>query len=183
VLQNAAQALFSADERSVGSDLTAGGTTLLGVAIPYTRLAGLVVGVLVVLALQQLLQRTYFGMAVRATAEDWEAASLAGIDVRRTYLVTFALGAALAGIAGTLVAVQYSISPSVGLAWTLKVLVVIVLGGLGSVGGAFAAGLVLGVAEALSVFLIGPAYREVVGLALFLIVLLLRPQGLFGGAR
>jgi branched-chain amino acid transport system permease protein len=183
LIQNAAQALWSADERSVSSRLVGGGTTLAGVVIPHTRLAALVVGLLVVLALDQLLQRTYFGKAVRATAEDWEAASLAGIDVQRTYLVTFALGAALAGVAGTLVSLQYSIAPAVGLAWTLKALVVVVLAGLGSVFGAFAAGLILGVAEAFSVFVIGPAYREVIGLVLFLLVLLLRPQGLFGKAR
>jgi branched-chain amino acid transport system permease protein len=171
LIQNAAQALWSADERSVSSRLVGGGTTLAGVVIPHTRLAALVVGLLVVLALDQLLQRTYFGKAVRATAEDWEAASLAGI------------GAALAGVAGTLVSLQYSIAPAVGLAWTLKALVVVVLAGLGSVFGAFAAGLILGVAEAFSVFVIGPAYREVIGLVLFLLVLLLRPQGLFGKAR
>ena len=102
-----------------------------GVAFPYTRLAGLVLALLTIVALHQLLQRTYFGKAVRATAEDWEAASLAGIDVRRTYLVTFALGAALAGIAGTLVSIRYSIAPAIGLAWTLKALVVVVLAGLG----------------------------------------------------
>jgi branched-chain amino acid transport system permease protein len=183
LIQNAAQALWSADERSVSSRLVVGGLSVGGVAVPYPRLAGLLVGLLVILALHQLLHRTYFGKAVRATAEDWEAAELAGIDVGRTYRLTFALGAALAGVAGTLVSLQYSIAPAVGLAWTLKALVVVVLAGLGSVFGAFAAGLLLGVAEAFSVFAIGPAYREVIGLGLFLLVLLLRPQGLFGRAR
>jgi branched-chain amino acid transport system permease protein len=183
VLQNAAQALWSADERSVSSTLVGGGTVILGVAIPYTRLAALAVSLLVVLALHQLLKRTYFGKAVRATAEDWEAAAVAGINVQRTYLLTFGIGAALAGVAGTLVSVQYSIAPSIGLAWTLKALVVVVLAGLGSIFGAFLAGLALGVAEQLSVFVIGASYREVVGLVLFLLVLVLRPQGLFGRSR
>jgi branched-chain amino acid transport system permease protein len=180
VIQNAAQALWSADERSVSSSLVAGGTVVMGVALPYTRLAGLILALLTILALHQLLQRTYFGKAVRATAEDWEAASVAGIDVQRTYLITFALGAALAGVAGALVSIQYSVAPSIGLAWTLKALVVVVLAGLGSIFGAFAAGLLLGVAEQVSVFILGAAYREVVGLVLFLLVLVLRPQGLFG---
>jgi branched-chain amino acid transport system permease protein len=78
---------------------------------------------------------------------------------------------------------QYSIAPSIGVAWTLKALVVVVLAGLGSIFGAFLGGLVLGVAEQLSVFVIGTAYREAVGLVLFLLVLLLRPQGLFGRPR
>ena len=88
--------------------------------------------------------------------------------------------AALAGTAGTLVSVQYSIAPAIGLAWTLKALVVVVLAGMGSIFGALAAGLLLGVAESASTLFIEPAYREVVGLVLFLLVLLLRPQGLFG---
>lgn len=183
VIQNAAQTLWSADERSVTSAYTAGGITLFGIAFPYTRLAAFAMGLVVILALQQLLQRTYFGKAVRATAEDWEAAAVAGIDVQRTYLVTFALGAALAGVAGSLVSLQYSIAPAIGLAWTLKALVVVVLAGMGSIFGAFAAGLLLGVAEQLSVFVVGSAYREAVGLILFLLVLLLRPQGLFGKVR
>jgi branched-chain amino acid transport system permease protein len=183
VIQNAAQTLWTADERSVSSSLVAGGTVVMGVALPYTRLAGLVLALLTIVALQQLLQRTYFGKAVRATAEDWEAASVAGIDVQRTYMITFALGAALAGVAGTLVSIQYSIAPSIGIAWTLKALVVVVLAGLGSIFGAFAAGLLLGVAEQIAVFFVGASYREVVGLVLFLLVLVLRPQGLFGRAR
>jgi branched-chain amino acid transport system permease protein len=183
VIQNAAQALWTADERSVSSSLVAGGTVVMGVALPYARLAGLLLALLTIVALHQLLQRTYFGKAVRATAEDWESAAVAGIDVQRTYLITFALGAALAGVAGTLVSIQYSIAPAVGIAWTLKALVVVVLAGLGSIFGAFAAGLLLGVAEQISVFILGAAYREVVGLVLFLLVLILRPQGLFGRSR
>lgn len=186
VIQNAAQALWSADERSVSSSLVAGGTVVMGIALPYTRLAGLVLALLTILALHQLLQRTYFGKAVRATAEDWEAASVAGIDVQRMYLITFALGAALAGVAGTLVSIQFSIAPSIGIVWTLKALVVVVLAGLGSIFGAFAAGLLLGVAEQFIVILLGSSYapyREIVGLVLFLLVLVLRPQGLFGRAH
>ena len=102
------------------------------------------------------------------------------------YLITFALGAALAGVAGTLVSIQFSIAPSIGMVWTLKALVVVVLAGLGSIFGAFAAGLLLGVAEQFIVILLGSSYapyREIVGLVLFLLVLVLRPQGLFGRAH
>ena len=180
VLQNLAQVLWSADERSV--DITYGGVGahIFGIVLPYSRLGAFVLGFLFILALDQLLRRTYFGKAIRATAEDWQAASLAGIDIQRTYLLTFAIGAGLAGVAGTLVSVAYSLSPTIGEAWMLKALVVVVLAGMGSIVGSFAAGLLLGIAEALSIFVIGPSYREVVGLVLFLIVLMVRPQGLFG---
>ena len=179
VLQNLALYAFSADERSVRAAYAGGAITLAGVVFPYTRLATFVVGTLVVLVLYVLLQRTYFGMAIRATAIDWQAAALAGVDVRRTYLLTFAIGSALAGIAGSLVLVTFSISPAIGLAWTLKALVVVVLAGMGSVSGAFLAGLLLGVVENLSTLWIGPEYQQVVGLVLFVVVLLLRPNGLF----
>ena len=180
ILQNLAIQLWTADERAITTPYAGWGTSVLGVALPFTRLAGLLVALIAILALQLFLQRTYPGKAIRATALDWEAATLAGVDIRRVYLITFALGAALAGVAGTLVSIGYSIAPSIGVSWTLKALVVVVLAGLGSIFGAFAAGLLLGMAEALSVFVVGATYREVVGLVLFLLVLLLRPQGLFG---
>jgi branched-chain amino acid transport system permease protein len=135
-----------------------------------------------ILALWYFLQRTRWGRAVRATAEDWEAATQAGINIRYTYLFTFGLGAAAAGVAGALVGLTFGFTPAIGLTWTLKALIIVVLAGTGSILGAFPAGLLLGLAEAISGMTIGAEYREVVGLVLFLGVLLLRPQGLFGKA-
>jgi len=180
VLQNLVQIAFTADERSVNTSYAGGSFGLFGLVFPFTRLASLGLGCLAIVALDQVLQRTYLGKAIRATSEDWRAAALAGINIRRTYLITFGIGAALAGVAGSLVSTGSSIAPTLGAAWTLKALVVIVLAGMGSIFGAFAAGLLLGAAEAVSTFVFGSTYREVVGLALFLIVLLVRPQGLFG---
>jgi branched-chain amino acid transport system permease protein len=174
--------LWTADDRSI---TTAYGGAVLSVgpiAIPLIRLASLAVALALIGALHLLLARWRWGKAIRATAEDWQAALLTGIDVRRAYLLAFALGTALAGAAGTLVSVGYSISPSIGLEWTLKALIVVVLAGLGSMLGTFAAGLFVGVAEALSAATFGGPYREVVGLVIFLVVLVLRPQGLFGRA-
>src|SRR5438067_1851328 len=136
-------------------------------------------GLSLVVGVHLLLARTRWGRAIRATAEDWEAALLTGIDVRRAYLLAFAIGTALAGAAGTLVGVGYSVSPSIGLEWTLKALVVVVLAGLGSMPGTFVGGLVLGLAEAVAAWGFGGPYREMVGLVLFFVVLVARPQGLF----
>jgi branched-chain amino acid transport system permease protein len=183
ILQQMAILLWTADERTIQTRYAGQSIMLSGIVFPYTRLANLGIGLVVILALRVFLRQTYFGKAIRATAADWEAASLAGIDIQRVYLVTFALATALAGIAGTLVAVNYGIGPSIGLSWMLKALVVVVLAGTGSVTGAFPAGLLLGLAEAASTLIIDPAYREVVGLVIFLLVLLLRPQGLFGRAE
>jgi len=172
--------LWTADERSIitpygGSVLRVG-----GLSIPLMRLLILVLALALIAVLHLLLTRWRWGKAIRATAEDWEAALLSGIDVRRAYLLAFALGTALAGAAGTLVAIGYSVSPSIGLEWTLKALIVVVLAGLGSMLGTFVGGLVLGAAEALSAYAFGGPYREVVGLAIFVVVLVARPRGLFG---
>lgn len=180
ILQNLAQFAFTADERSVNTSYAGGSASLFGLVFPFTRLLTLAIGCLAIVLLDQLLRRTYLGKAIRATSEDWRAAALAGVNIRRTYLITFGIGCALAGLAGSLVSTGSSIAPTLGAAWTLKALVVIVLAGMGSIFGAFAAGILLGAAEAVSTFVFGSTYREVVGLALFLIVLLVRPQGLFG---
>jgi len=183
VLQNLAIRAWSADERGINAAYAGAVTRLLAVNLPITRVLSLAVALLVILGLHLFLTRTYLGKGIRATAEDWQAATLVGIDIRRTYLVAFALGTALAGVAGTLVTVGYAVSPGIGLEWTLRALVVVVLAGLGSVFGTFLGGVLLGVAEAASVLFIGGAYREVVGLVLFVLVLLVRPQGLFGRSR
>ena len=172
--------LWTADERSVPTPYGGAVFTVAGLSIPAVRLLSLVLAFALILGLELLLTRWRWGRAVRATAEDWQAALLTGIDVRRAYLLAFALGTALAGAAGTLVTVAYSVSPSIGLEWTLKALIVVVLAGLGSVLGTFVGGLVLGVAEAASAAAFGGPYREVIGLVIFVVVLLLRPRGLFG---
>ena len=172
--------LFTADERSITTAYRGRALALGGVVVPLGRLLSLLVALLLIALLHAFLRRARWGQAIRATAEDWEAASLLGIDVRRAYGLAFAIGTALAGAAGTLVSLGYSISPSIGLEWTLKALIVIVLAGLGSAFGTFVGGVVLGCAEALSAVVFGGAYREVVGLLLFFCVLVARPQGLFG---
>ena len=180
ILQNVAQQLWSADDRSIETAYSGAGLNIMGIALPYIRLADLGMALLAVLGLHLFLTRTYLGKAIRATAEDWESAILVGVSIRRVFLITLGLSAALAAIAGTLVAVDYGLSPSIGLQWTLKALVVVVLAGTGSIFGVFPAGLILGVGEALSGVLAGAAYREVFGLLIFLVILVIRPQGLFG---
>jgi branched-chain amino acid transport system permease protein len=180
VLQNVAVRLWTANERGVTTSYSGMALTFLGVRFPIVRLGALAIALLTFIALHLFLQRTYTGKAIRATVEDWEAASLMGIDIQRVYLFSFALGSALGGMAGTLVSVGYSISPGMGLHWTLKALIVVVLGGLGSIVGTFAGGVMLGLAESVIALLIGGIYRDSVGLLLFILVLIFRPQGLFG---
>jgi branched-chain amino acid transport system permease protein len=180
ILQNLALRLWTADTRSITTFYSGSVFTLLGVRFPIVRVASLVIALVTLLALDMFLRRTYTGKALRATVENWEAATLMGIDIQRVYLLSFVLGAALAGVAGCLVSVGYSIEPVMGMSWTLKGLIVMVLGGLGSITGTFVGGLVLGVTESATGYFLSLTYREVVGLVLFVLVLLLRPQGLFG---
>ncbi len=172
--------LWTADERGITTGYGGASIEVLGLTIPLMRLASLVVAFTLIGGLHVALRRWRWGRAIRAVGEDWRAALLSGIDVRRAYLLAFALGTALAGAAGTLVAFGYSVSPTIGLEWTLKALIVVVLAGLGSMLGTFVGGLFLGVAEALSAVAFGGAYREIVGLVVFFVVLVARPQGLFG---
>jgi branched-chain amino acid transport system permease protein len=179
VLQTVAILAWTADERAITTPYAGAVAFFGGTVVPLARLGALVVTFLVLACLHVFLHRTLPGRAIRATAEDVEAASLAGIPVPAVFLGAFALGSALAGIAGALVSTTEAISPAIGLDWTLKALIVIVLGGLGNIFGTLVAGLLLGVAESLSGFLLGNAYREVIGLVLFLAVLSVRPEGLF----
>jgi branched-chain amino acid transport system permease protein len=180
ILQNVAFRLWTADDRGITTAYSSEAITILGIRFPVVRLAGLVISLICLFALHQFLRKTYTGKAIRATVEDWESAALMGIDVHKVYLLSFLLGAALAGVAGALVAVSYSIDPTMGMHWTLKALIVMVLGGLGSFVGTFVGGIVLGVTESTTAMFISSNYRQVVGLLLFLLVLIFRPQGLFG---
>ncbi len=179
IVQMIAILAWTADERAITTPYAGAVFPIGGVVVPLARLGALGVAFLTLGGLHLFLHRTLPGKAIRATAEDVEAASLAGIPVPTVFLTSFGLGSGLAGIAGTLVSMTGAISPAIGLSWTLKALIVVVLGGMGNIIGTFVAGLFLGVAEAASGFFLGNAYREVMGLVLFLLVLSLRPQGLF----
>jgi branched-chain amino acid transport system permease protein len=180
ILQNLATIFWTADDRGITTAYSSQVLTFMNIRFPVVRLASFGIALVCLVGLQLFLRKTYTGKAIRATVEDWEAASLMGINIHRVYLLSFVLGATLAGIAGALVSVTFSIDPSMGMHWTLKALIVMVLGGLGSFTGTFVGGVLLGATESATSFLISGNYREVVGLLLFLLVLIFRPQGLLG---
>jgi branched-chain amino acid transport system permease protein len=183
ILQNLALRFWTADTRSITTFYSGAVFSFAGVRFPLVRVASMVIALVLIVALQLFLRRTFSGKALRATVENWEAATLMGIDIQRVYLLSFVIGAALAGIAGALVSVGYSIDPGMGMSWTLKSLVVMVLGGLGSLTGTFVGGILLGLTESATGFFLSLTYREVVGLVIFILVLVFRPQGLFGTAE
>jgi branched-chain amino acid transport system permease protein len=155
---------------------------LLGETIAANRLAALAVAVLLGLALYILLTRTRAGTAVRAVAVDPVAAQLVAVNVPRASALTFALGGALTAAAGVLVSTFLTFNASSGVIFTMKALIVVVMGGVGNMLGCLVAGLALGVSEALVASYVDPGLTLAVNFALFLAVLLVKPAGLFGRA-
>jgi branched-chain amino acid transport system permease protein len=180
VLINLNLALFSADIRSLNLPYAQLGLDIAGIGIPYGRLCVFAAAVVLTLCLHLFLNHTRIGGAIKATSFDREAASLAGVDIARIYALIFAIGAMMAGIAGSLITVVYSFSPVTGDTYTMKSFVVVILGGLGSVPGAIFGGILLGVVENLASLLLDAGYRDAVGFGLLILVLLVRPQGLIG---
>ncbi len=172
--------LFSADYR--GIVLPYGGAALkIGDLIfPAARSAIFVVALLLVGSLSLFLSRTKLGIAIQATALNREAAQLVGINTPHTYAITYGLGAAIAGAAGALAATVYSLYPFMGDPFISRAFAITVLGGMGNVGGTLFAGLLLGLAESVGVYIVGPGYQEAMASGMVILILLLRPTGLFG---
>lgn len=179
VLDNAMTLVWKADVRTIIASYRGEALSLFGTRVPYTGLAGLGIAVLAAVALYFILSRTYFGKHVRAATQDAEAASLCGVNVQKTYLISCGIATALAGIAGVVIVSSYSVTPTGGLSWLLIGIVVMVLAGEGNINAILPAGIVLGLVESASVFVVPIQYRQAIALLIFIIVLMFRPQGLF----
>ncbi|MCZ6665762.1 MAG: branched-chain amino acid ABC transporter permease [Gammaproteobacteria bacterium] len=180
VMINVNLALFTADVRSITPSYANLAFQMGTIRVPYTRLGVFVLALALTGALYVFLKRTKVGRAIQATSQDPRAAQIVGIDTERIYAITFGVGACMAGLAGSLVAVIYTFSPVVGDSFTMKSFVIVVLGGLGSIPGAIFAGVFLGVAENLVSGLWDPGYTDAVSFALLVLVLVLRRKGFLG---
>ena len=183
VLSNTAMLLFTSDYRYLTTTYSSGSYKVLGLSVSQPLAVSFLITAALTAALTWFLLRTETGQAIRATAQDREAAQLMGIDVRRTSMIAFGIGSALAGAAGALISPTYYIYPQVGAAFTLKAFVVVVLGGMGSVVGATLGGILIGTSESLAAAYLGSGVKELIVYVLFLIVLLVRPAGLLGKTR
>jgi branched-chain amino acid transport system permease protein len=134
----------------------------------------------IVVVLHLFLQNTMIGKAIRAVTQDRTAAATVGIDVRQIYRLTFGLGTAITGVASVFLTPIYTLSPTIGGNFVLAAFAVVVLGGMGSIWGAYFAGLIIGIIEAAAGFYIAPALKSAVWFLIFIIVLVLRPNGLLG---
>jgi branched-chain amino acid transport system permease protein len=176
-----AQLVFGADYRQINLPIANRITGFGPFHFSVGYILSFAVSVALVIALTQFLGRTEMGRAIRAVAQNRTVAPLMGIRVERVSAITFGLGIACAGIAGALLLPIFWTNPTVGAPYTLKSFVIVVLGGMGSVQGAALGGLLLGVAEQFTAYTWADRYAEVVNFVIFLLVLLFRPQGLFGG--
>lgn len=183
ILSNSMMLAFTSDYRILTTTYSSSSLRLAGISISEPLLLSFLVTAVITLLLYSFLLRTNMGQAIRATAQDSEAAQLMGIDVRRMGLVAMGMGAALAGTAGALVAPTYYIYPQVGGAFTLKAFVIVVLGGMGSVVGATLGGIVIGAVESLAAVYVSSGLKELFVYLLFLVVLLVKPSGLLGKSR
>jgi branched-chain amino acid transport system permease protein len=178
-LQNAALMAMTADLRDVppifGRSISVGHVFIKG-----ELLLGFVVTLCCTVALQWVIKYTFLGKAIRATVQDGEAAKLMGIDVPKIFLITFAAGSALVGLAACVMLPLFSVFPTVGLNFVLIAFVIVVLGGMGSIEGALLGGFCVGVVQSVSSYYVAPAFGQLFFFLLFLLVMIFRPNGLFG---
>jgi branched-chain amino acid transport system permease protein len=174
--------IFTGDFRSVTPSYSGSGFHIGAIVIPYIRLAGLMVAFALAGILWLILNRTRTGAAILAVGADRDAAQLVGVDLRHVYGLTFAIGAAFAGVAGGIISTFQSITPTAGDPYTLQAFAVVILGGLGRVSATIAGGLVFGLIEILgqSAPGLGAGYANAIAFAVLVIVLAIRPQGLLG---
>ena len=179
VMEDAIKIVFGANPRSVEAPVS-GATELFGLFFPNYRLFVMLLGGAIIVAVWLLVFRTSIGAIVRAAAHDKDMSAALGIPVSRVYSLTFAFGVALAGIAGVLLAPIYSVFPTMGRDFVLMAFSVVIIGGMGSIKGAVLAGLVLTQIQSLSSLLISPVWNDTLLFGIMVVVLMWRPQGLFG---
>jgi branched-chain amino acid transport system permease protein len=183
IMSNTIMLLFTSDYKILTTSYSSGSVDLAGISVSQPLAISFVITATITAVLYWFLRKTDTGQAIRATAQDREAAQLMGINVRWMSILAFGIGSALAGTAGALISPTYYIFPQVGSAFTLKAFVITVLGGMGSIVGATLGGIIIGVTESMSAVYISSGWKEVVVYVLFLLVLLFKPSGLMGTSR
>jgi branched-chain amino acid transport system permease protein len=180
VLQNAYLLIFGPYPQKPPNLIT-GATDVFGLFMyGNQRLMGFALAVVIIVAFFLLLKRTWFGRVVQAVSSDREVAALMGVNPERVNLLGFGLGCALAGTAGVILTPIFPVTPTIGVGVSLTAFVVVVLGGMGSFLGCLVGGVVLGVVENLGSAYISSAYKQLFGFVILIVVLFVRPAGLFG---
>ena len=180
IFQNLILIRYSSEPRVVAPSYANDGDFLGEIFISRVRLYAFLLSVVVAALLFLFLNRTRTGRAIRAASENWEAATYMGVDIGRTNLIAFGVGTALTAVGGSALVTFQSITPFVGLRFVVVMFAAVVLGGLGSVGGAFVGGVLIGIIQSVSQVWTSAAVKNVWVFGLFLLILYVRPNGLFG---
>ncbi len=183
IMSNTVMLAFTSDYKILTTSYSSSSLHIAGISVSQPLAVSFAITVAITAALYWFLMKTDTGQAIRATAQDREAAQLMGINVRRMSILAFGIGASLAGTAGALISPTYYVFPQVGSAFTLKAFVITVLGGMGSVVGATLGGIIIGVVESVGAVTISSDWKDVLVFAIFLVVLLVKPSGLMGKSR
>ncbi|HML07333.1 MAG TPA: branched-chain amino acid ABC transporter permease [Xanthobacteraceae bacterium] len=179
-LMNLALLIFGADLYSVPASTAQHTITIAGLTLVIGQLAMFACALALATGLHFFMKSTVLGRAIRATAQNRNAALLMGVRVERIYVIAFGLGAACVGLASALVMPLYPVTPTIGAYFVLTAFVVVVLGGMRSMYGAFWGAMLIGLVDSLSGYYIAPDLKEVVYFAIFLVILIFKPTGLFG---
>ncbi|ALM82483.1 branched-chain amino acid ABC transporter permease [Bordetella sp. N] len=180
ILLNLALVVFGANVLRAPVELGTDSISIGNYAMVTGQLITFVAALVLAVLLHLFMHRTYLGRALRAVAQHRYAAMLMGVNVKAVYVLAFGLGTAFVGIAAGLLAPQYPVFPTVGTYFVLTAFVIVVLGGMGSLYGAVAGSMIIGVVDTLAGYYIAPDLKEVVYFGIFLLILVLRPTGLFG---
>lgn len=183
IVENTTAMIWTTDVRLISPLYARETISALGIVVPVGRLLAFTLGMTAFLVTFSLLRFTRFGLAIRATGIDHEAASLMGMNVRRAGMVAFGLGAATAAVAGLGLGLTSSFFPGLQVLWLTKAFLIVVLGGVGSMSGLILAAMLLGIIESFVGFFVSTFASTLVGFVLLVLVLVFRPQGLMGGGR
>jgi len=180
IIQNLLLYIFTANAKKLQSDLLLKSITVADtIHIPIMWLLSCLVGVGIIIALGLYMRGTYMGRAIRATSDDTEAAQLMGVNIRSTFGVAMGISMMTAGVAGVFIGMMFNFYPSSGPGYLIVAFAVVVIGGIGSIYGTLAAGIIFGLAQVLGGYFVGATYQQLIGYIILLIMLVVRPQGLF----
>jgi branched-chain amino acid transport system permease protein len=181
ILDNLTLLIFGPQYRTIDDNPLRGGMLEVGnMLISVPKLWGFVAAILTALIIYIFFQKTRIGRAIRATSLDREAASLMGINQYKVYNIAFGIGTAAAGVAAVTLVPFYNVFPTVGVLFDIKGFIIVVLGGLGSIGGAILGGIIIGLIESVAPQFMTATWTEAIVYGLFLVVLFVKPSGLFG---
>lgn len=180
ILQNLYQLIWSPLSRGLTTSYSIESFSSGPVSVPLMYMLDFIVAILVMIVLREFLKRTYQGIAIRASAQDWKAAHLKGINTERVFAVTFGIATALAAIAGVFLGLTFPFTPVSGMSFLIIALGVVVLGGLGSIAGTFIGGITFGLAQTVGGHFFGVAAQMLVAYTMVLVVLAVIPRGIFG---